>query len=87
MARKKQCPCCHKNRNMTKHHVFPRRFFKDFEGMIPCIYICRACHQKLETLIPLHNKQSEWEYLKMLFHFLHREGILEKNSRWKRKSW
>lgn len=39
---------------MTRHHVFPRRHFRrDPELMHIILWICRGCHDDLETWIPL----------------------------------
>ena len=55
------CPKCGLIRRLTKHHIFPKRFF-GCKG--PIKYICRECHDALEKLIPFYvvlRKKRYWE--------------------------
>ena len=50
------CPACLEQKEMTKHHVYPKRHF----GKNAMIFeLCRACHDKLEKYI----KKAEIEIL------------------------
>lgn len=67
-----KCPKCHKEYNQTdvlvsEHHIIPRRFEAD-RGDTICL--CRACHDALETHIPLHVKLTGAAYFLIVSRFL-----------------
>lgn len=45
-----KCPKCGKVLKLTRHHIFPKRFFKH-KGKPKFSYLCRKCHDQLETVI------------------------------------
>jgi hypothetical protein len=54
------CPACGMTRRRTFHHICPRRFFNGSEDLQP---LCARCHQELEKLIPVKERQTiEWYY-------------------------
>ena len=63
------CPKCMECRKLTRHHIFPRRFFGKSNNIL---YICRKCHDEIETIIPRHNKLTKIEYKK-----LHKQWLTE----------
>lgn len=71
-----QCNClkCAKERELTKHHIFPVRFFKDTQKKqrykIPIVRLCRTCHDFLELLIPRYRTLDCQDYLLILRAFL-----------------
>jgi len=56
---------------MTKHHVFPKRFFG---GKGPKQPLCRQCHDEIERMIPLYTKLTKEEYLRIVEDFLTTKG-------------
>jgi hypothetical protein len=66
------CPKCLEMKNLTFHHIFPLRFFKNKRnGAI--LMLCRDCHTELEFLIPQKPRLSKEEYIKICINFL-KEG-------------
>ena len=60
------CPKCGLERPLTKHHIYPARFFgRGGETIL----FCRECHDTLEKLIPFE-RQSDSFYPKILEVFL-----------------
>jgi len=52
---------------MTRHHVWPKRFFK---GKGPKQLLCAECHQEIEKIIPRWNKLTKKEYQQIVNDFL-----------------
>lgn len=52
---------------MTKHHIFPKRFFN---GRGPIQELCRQCHDEIERMIPAYTKLTQEEYLQIVEDFL-----------------
>ena len=42
------CSKCLQTGNLTRHHIYPQRFFDDCDEVV---YLCRACHDILEFII------------------------------------
>ena len=63
------CPACLYLRDLTKHHIYPRRFFGTPQNS-PILHLCRGCHDKLELLIPRDEKLSKQDYLQICREFL-----------------
>jgi hypothetical protein len=65
--RGQKCHClkCTKPRVLTRHHVFPARFFKiRKKGVgIPVTWVCRTCHDVLEIWIPKVEILDRTDYL------------------------
>ena len=59
------CPKCLKMKVLTKHHVYPKRHFRDS----PIFKLCRRCHDALERNIPYHKIEVEL-YVKILAEFI-----------------
>jgi len=74
MSRKKRirvCLKCCTTNNITKHHVWPKRFF---HGEGDRVHLCRFCHDELELMIPYEPKLSKETYEKILETFLELKG-------------
>jgi hypothetical protein len=69
MSLAKKCLKCGQARALTKHHVFPQRYFpRDPRPLL--IYICRKpCHDELESLIPKEECTKD-EYLRITYDFI-----------------
>jgi 5-methylcytosine-specific restriction endonuclease McrA len=63
------CPRCLYIRELTRHHIFPRRFFGDWKNS-PIMFLCRTCHDKIEKLIPENEKLHKDDYLQIAREFL-----------------
>lgn len=71
------CPRCGQLVWLTKHHVFPQRFFgKTEDGNVAVVLLCRECHDELELLLPEWERFSEKEYLAITFGFIQNESIM-----------
>jgi len=62
------CPCCGKERILTRHHVYPRRVFGR-QNNNELFLLCRACHDELETFIPYHPMPADF-YPRILNEFV-----------------
>jgi transcription elongation factor Elf1 len=61
MARHKGvCPKCNEERPLTKHHVYPKRWFGRGKENQQYLWICRECHDELELLIPYKKKKRNF---------------------------
>ena len=56
----------------TKHHVYPRRFYR---GSSLTIDICRACHDQLERRIPAKTRLYDEFYILVVNNFLGYKAI------------
>jgi len=54
------CPKCHEVKDLTQHHIWPKRFFRGGYGKLS---ICRNCHDEIETILPRYVKLSKEDYL------------------------
>ena len=45
------CLKCYKIKKLTRHHVYPRRFFKNQKKPV-IVMMCWDCHQGLEKQLP-----------------------------------
>jgi hypothetical protein len=61
------CPKCFGISVLTRHHIFPRRYYK---GRGPILFICRSCHNKLESEIPDRIRLTEDRYIEIVRDFL-----------------
>lgn len=65
------CPKCKLRKPMTKHHIYPQRFFGTTkEGNTLTIEFCQECHALLESFIPLHGRRPREFYEQMVDIFL-----------------
>jgi hypothetical protein len=66
------CPACKKMRNLTEHHLYPKRFFgkKNNKALL---LICVDCHRALEKRIPSDKKLRRDDYLHIARVFLMKE--------------
>ncbi len=63
------CPKCLEIGELTRHHIFPRRWFKRKE----IIYLCRTCHNDIENIIYKREKDKQLKehvYVKIIKSFL-----------------
>lgn len=78
------CPKCHRKKEMTIHHVLPRRHFgaatKGYDPMV--IPLCRECHRALEKGIPFSPKKERDFYFQVVINFL---GLEEERVRFSRE--
>lgn len=63
------CPKCLYVRELTRHHVYPRRFYGNHKNS-PILHLCREDHDKIEKLIPMNDKLSKMDYLQLTREFL-----------------
>jgi len=64
---------------LTKHHIFPRRFFKQKltgNGNGEIVLICRSCHDELENSIPQKRRLPAQEYVDILILFCKFKGMV-----------
>ena len=63
------CSKCLYLRDLTKHHLYPRRFFGNSTNS-PILFLCRPCHDVIEKLIPLDDRLHKEDYLQIAREFL-----------------
>jgi hypothetical protein len=68
----RSCGKCGNKKNLTLHHVLPRRWFRDCQIHVT---LCRECHNKVEIIIHRLEKKREkrlslCEYFYLLINFL-----------------
>ena len=63
------CSKCLYLRDLTKHHLYPRRFFGDHPNS-PILFLCRGCHDLIENLIPKEDVLNKEDYLQIAREFL-----------------
>jgi len=73
------CSKCLEYRFITRHHIFPKRFFKKTKKA-PILMLCQKCHQEIEDRIPRHIKLSKQDYIALTIKFL-KEGENVKSIR------
>ena len=59
------CPKCFHVRCLTKHHVFPKRYFGNGKRNSSILYLCAECHHGrtgIEATLPLRKLKKE-EYI------------------------
>lgn len=66
------CPKCLYVRKLTKHHLYPVRFFGRPNNS-PILHLCRKCHDKIETTIPRDEPLTKRDYLQLAREFLAQE--------------
>lgn len=64
------CPRCLRIRGLSKHHVFPRRFFGNGNGNQSILLLCGECHDEIERVIPRSFRLSKEQYLELHRQFL-----------------
>lgn len=64
------CPKCLYLRDLTKHHLYPRRFFGNGSNS-PILFLCRGCHDGIENLIPRDEPLQKEDYLQIAREFLY----------------
>ena len=65
-----RCPKCNEVKELGRHHIFPRRFYKHTKHNRKILDICRQCHNILETFIPQKEKMPDAFYVKIVDLFL-----------------
>lgn len=63
------CPKCLYLRDLTRHHVYPARFFGRSKNS-PILHLCRSCHDALERIIPQHVQLHKDDYIQLTQEFL-----------------
>ena len=63
------CPRCFQMKTLTRHHIYPRRFFGSKSNRAS-IMLCRTCHNELELIIPIHEQKEKHWYVKILANWL-----------------
>ncbi len=63
------CPKCREVKELTTHHLFPRRFYGTKQNK-KVLLICRSCHNRLETFIPQKEKMPDKFYFEIVELFL-----------------
>jgi len=62
------CPRCTRLRELTKHHILPKRRFPAGKNS-PLLHLCRACHDVID-------------YLTLLWEDMERSYIIEQTVAW-----
>ncbi len=75
------CPRCLHIRGLSKHHVFPKRFFGKGNGNRSVLLLCGECHEFIENIIPYSVKLNKGQYLELHQLFLKGESYEELSSR------
>jgi len=63
------CPACLEMSYLTKHHLLPKRFFRK-QKKPATLFLCRDCHNLLESKIPYGEKLYKNDYLEIARKFL-----------------
>lgn len=63
------CPKCEDWKQLTRHHIVPKRFF-GWQREPIVILLCRDCHDELEKIIPISEKQERSFYSLVVINFL-----------------
>lgn len=64
-----ECPKCGEEKPMTRHHVYPKRFFGTrYSNSL--YLLCRECHNELEKYIPQQELMPKAFYLAIIEVFL-----------------
>jgi hypothetical protein len=66
------CVKCMLIRNIERHHVLPRKWFKRYN--VSVITLCSECHREIHELIPCFKRLSKRQYFG-----IHRQWIQGKN--------
>jgi 5-methylcytosine-specific restriction endonuclease McrA len=70
------CLTCKTEKNLTRHHVVPKRIIKQFPLKIKQLFnnnlvtLCRPCHDKCEKSYYVTNKYNPSCWIKKFNHFL-----------------
>ncbi len=75
------CPHCLRIRGLTKHHIFPKRFFGNGNGNRSKLLLCEECHDFIEKIIPYSIKFTKGQYIELHRFFLKGEGYEELSIR------
>lgn len=75
------CPHCLKIRGLTKHHIFPKRFFGNGNGNRSSLLLCQDCHKFIEDIIPFSIKLTKEQYLELHKFFLKGENFNKLSAR------
>ena len=67
---RKVCLRCGTVRNLSWHHVYPKRYFGSGWVNSDVRPLCRHCHDELEKLIPYKPKLEKLAYLAIFYTFL-----------------
>ena len=70
MARKVECPRCHEIKPVSRHHIFPVRFFGNGHRNNEKIALCWDCHMELEDMIPVDEEMPRSFYRQIVEEFL-----------------
>ena len=60
-----RCPACKKVRRLTRHHVYPQRWYKDKEGYDLILPLCNTCHRHIELVLE-YFERAQSGYRRML---------------------
>ena len=63
------CPACLYLRELTKHHIYPVRFFGRPKNS-PILHLCRSCHDEVEKMIDRDIQLRKSDYLQIAREFL-----------------
>lgn len=64
------CPKCLHIRDLTRHHIYPKRYFGSHVINPIICFLCRRCHDLVERKIPQNTILPKYEYLRILREFL-----------------
>jgi uncharacterized protein YlaI len=80
---RKTCPACMQVKVLTKHHILPKRYFRNS----PIMELCRECHDALEQDIlqaervsGKQRKLKRHEYYRVLIRFMRGEKHHDENT-------
>ena len=75
------CPRCLHIRGLSKHHMFPKRFFGNGNGNRSTLFLCLECHELIEDIIPFSVKLRKEQYLEIHRLFLQGGGYEELSAK------
>lgn len=62
------CPKCKRNAWLTRHHIYPQRYYRK-QRHPAILYLCRECHNQIERIIPSQKLRKD-DYLSLCVAFL-----------------
>ena len=78
------CPRGMHIRVLSKHHVFPKRFFGNGNGNRSLLLLCLECHEEIERIIPYSFRLSKEQYVELHRYFIRGESFNELSDRVRR---
>jgi len=71
-----KCKTSEAQKEITKHHIFPKRFFGNGKRNNHHIRLCRSCHDELERLIPFAEEKPRSFFLRVLWSWINEKPAI-----------